>query len=90
MVKHSFSGVDIFAPIPGSSASNSSTRQYRAYQHHLHHQDEEGDARELTFIQWLRQFQLTTDDPQDMSVHRRNIAGPSRNKIAGSRHALSV
>ena len=83
MVKHSFSGVDIFAPIPGSRASNSSTRQYRAYQHHLHHQDEEGDARELTFIQWLRQFQLTTDDPQDMSVHRRNIAGPSRNKIAG-------
>ncbi|CAE7809429.1 pif1, partial [Symbiodinium necroappetens] len=84
MVKHSFSGVDIFAPIPGSTASNNSRRQYNAYQHHLKQTEGDfGDARELTFIQWLRIYQLPADAPDSSAVQRRNQHGPAAGKPCG-------
>ena len=84
MVKHSFSGMDIFAPIPGSKATNSSRRQYAVYQHHLKHEEGGfGDGRSLSFIQWLRIYQIIGSDPEDMAIRRRNGSGPAANKACG-------
>ncbi|CAE7482276.1 Usp17ld [Symbiodinium sp. CCMP2592] len=80
MVKHSFSGFDLYAPIPGSSATNNSRQQYLAYQRCL--KDDIKDARSLTFIQWLRQYQVVGYG-KEMNIQRRNVAGPAANKTCG-------
>ena len=81
MVKHSFSGLSIFAPIPGSNAKNSSRHQYAAYQHHLTQEAGAfGDARNLTFVQWLRKYRVHA---KDFTLANRNEAGPARGKSCG-------
>ncbi|CAE7914985.1 pif1, partial [Symbiodinium necroappetens] len=84
MVKHSFSGFDIFAPIPGSTATNNSRRQYNAYQYHLKQPEGDfGDARGMTFIQWLRIYQLPSDTRDGVTVQLRNQHGPAKGKPCG-------
>ena len=82
MVKHSFSGVAIFAPIPGSKAKNSSRDQYSVYQSFLRQPtDRLGSAAGLSFMQWLRQFRVV--DVEKKIVARRNVAGPMKNQSCG-------
>ena len=72
MVKGSFTGDRIYAPIPGSAAVNKHRRAYLAYQERLcnpHHEEhgqvwgraKEGEpATKLNFLQWFRCFQVAT------------------------------
>ena len=77
MVKHSFTGFDVFAPIPGSKATNNSRRMYDVYQHCI---KKNLDARGLTFIQWIRLYQLASENPDSEAIQLRNQAGPGKGK----------
>ncbi|CAE7357694.1 pif1 [Symbiodinium sp. CCMP2592] len=82
MVRHSFSGHTLFAPIPGSQARNSSRDQYLVYQACLKRpRDELGSARGLSFLQWLRHFRVV--DVEKQIVAKRNAAGPARDHDCG-------
>ncbi|CAE7574509.1 UBP25, partial [Symbiodinium sp. KB8] len=84
MVKHSFTGTDIFAPIPGSDANNNSRRQYEAYQRHLKGPvGQFEDPGEITFIQWLRLYQVISDGNEGTVLRPRNQAGPAKGKPCG-------
>ena len=84
MTKHSFTGVALFAPIPGSSASNSSTAHYAAYQQYLKcPAGVVGHAKGLSYMQWLRQFRLVDTKGPTYPVTRRNVAGPGASKSCG-------
>ena len=84
MVKHSFSGLAIFAPIPGSTAKNDSRHHYEAYQHYLSaSKDTFGCSRDLTYIQWLRKYRLADTEHGKYSVLARNLAGPAAGKACG-------
>ena len=84
MVKHSFSGVAMFAPLPGSSAKNAARHAYEAYQHHLtHSKGAFGDARHMTFIQWLRRYRVVSTEGKNFSIAIRNAAGPAKGKACG-------
>ena len=84
MVKHSFTGTDIFAPIPGSDANNNSRRQYEAYQRHLKGPvGQLEDPGEITFIQWLRLYQVVSDGNDGTVLRPRNQAGPAKGKPCG-------
>ena len=77
MVKHSFTGFDVFAPIPGSKATNNSRRMYDVYQRCI---KKNLDARGLTFIQWIRFYQLASENPDSEAIQLRNQAGPGKGK----------
>ncbi|CAE7271115.1 PIF1 [Symbiodinium sp. CCMP2592] len=82
MVRHSFSGHALFAPIPGSEAKNSSREQYLVYQHCLTLSPELlGCAQGLSYMQWLRRFRVVDADKKQ--VARRNVAGPTKNFDCG-------
>ena len=82
MVKHSFSGVALFAPIPGSKAKNTSRDQYLVYQFFLRQPaDTLGCASGLSFMQWLRKFRVV--DVEKRMVALRNVAGPMKNMNCG-------
>ncbi|CAE7803623.1 UBP25, partial [Symbiodinium necroappetens] len=81
MVKHSFSGHDVHAPIPGSAARNSSRHAYNAYQWYLtKSEDVFGCSRSYSFVQWLRKFRVTGNSLEDMTLHLHNQRGPKANK----------
>ena len=82
MVKHSFTGVAMYPPIPGSSAKNSSRHQYEAYQYFLtQHTNVLGSAVDLCFMEWLRKFRVTSSPTAaSPTVVLRNSAGPGSNK----------
>ena len=83
MVKHSFSGVAVFAPIPGSKAKNTSRDHYEAYQKCLLAEpNSTGCARGLTFIQWLRRFRVVCTDSKT-AIATRNERGPTAGKDCG-------
>ena len=76
MVRHSFSGHAIYAPIPGSAARNSSRNQYLVYQHYLKEQkDGLGNTRDLSYMEWLRRYRVV--DANEHTVAKRNLAGPA-------------
>ncbi|CAE7285846.1 Usp17le [Symbiodinium sp. KB8] len=78
MVKHSFSGDSVFPPIPGSTSTNASRRLYELYQLRLRQEHPSiEDVASLSFLQWLRSYQLT----EDGKLRLRNKAGPAKNKI---------
>ncbi|CAE7839773.1 pif1 [Symbiodinium sp. CCMP2592] len=82
MVRHSFSGHAIFAPIPGSKAKNTSRDHYSLYQFFLHQPPAElGCATGMCFMQWLRQYRVVDVDKK--VVARRNVAGPMNNQQCG-------
>ena len=84
MVKHSFSGLDMFAPIPGSKAKNAARRRYDVYQFYLTQSPQTfGCAQHMTFIQWLRKFRLASTQETDFTVLPRNQAGPAAGKSCG-------
>ena len=85
MVKHSFSGVAMHAPIPGSEAQNVSRQHYAAYQHYLKQPgDTFGEATGFSFIQWLRRYRLVSGkDNKNNALAMRNQAGPARGKDCG-------
>ncbi|CAE7393007.1 USP17L21, partial [Symbiodinium pilosum] len=82
MVKHSFTGHALFAPIPGSQAANSSRDQYSIYQFYLT-QDHEvrGCARGMSYMQWLRRFRVV--DVKKKIVANRNQAPFLKNCSCG-------
>ena len=82
MVKHSFSGVALFAPIPGSKAKNASRDHYLAYQFFLQQPaDAFGCASGLSFMQWMRKFRVV--DVEKKILVLRNAAGPMKNMNCG-------
>ena len=82
MVRHSFSGHAVFAPVPGSQAKNTSREQYQVYQFFLRRpENENGCARGLSYMQWLRQFRVL--DAEKKQVTKRNVAGPMKNMECG-------
>ena len=84
MVRHSFSGISLFAPIPGSKAKNSSRDMYASYQHHVCTPPNAfGHGSGLNFIQWLRRFRPSDDLKNKHKVTARNAAGPARGKDCG-------
>ncbi|CAE7408220.1 pif1, partial [Symbiodinium pilosum] len=61
MVMHSFTGCHLFAPVPGSSAQNTSRDFYAAYQQLLQAGEDSSQSREarsLSFMQWLRRYNV--------------------------------
>ena len=61
MVMHSFTGCHLFAPVPGSSAQNTSRDFYNAYQQLLQSGEDSSrsrEARSLNFMQWLRRYNV--------------------------------
>ncbi|CAE7381940.1 pif1 [Symbiodinium microadriaticum] len=84
MVRHSFSGISLFAPIPGSKAKNSSRDMYASYQHHIcTPPDAFGHGGGFNFIQWLRRFRPSDDPKNKHKLTARNAAGPARGKDCG-------
>eukprot|EP00439_Symbiodinium_sp_Y106_P039165 s2340_g4.t2 len=84
MVRHSFSGVDVYAPIPGSQAVNASRSMYNTFQHHLTTElGSLGCSKNLTFIQWLRKYQPVRPGEDDHTVQVRNSSGPMKDKVCG-------
>ena len=84
MVKHSFSGIEMFAPQPGSKAQNFARHHYDVYQHYMKQPVEVfGCAQDMNFIQWLRKFSLASADPKEYRVRARNQAGPAAGKACG-------
>ena len=82
MVRHSFSGHALYCPIPGSSAVNSSRKQYLVYQHHLQNEiGGVGATRGLSYLQWLRRYRVV--DAARNLVAERNTAGPARDCDCG-------
>ena len=82
MVRHSFSGHALYCPIPGSSAVNSSRKQYLVYQHHLQNEiGGVGATRGLSYLQWLRRYRVV--DAARNLVAERNKAGPARDCDCG-------
>ena len=82
LVKHSFSGQALFAPIPGSEAKNSSRNHYALYQHFLTQPtDTVGCAEALSYIQWLRRFHVV--DFRKNTVAKRNVHGPAKDCDCG-------
>ena len=83
MAKHSFTGVSLFPPIPGSKAVNESRAHYNAFQQFLHRGAVvDGAATSMSYMQWLRMFRVVTTDGKSV-VRPRNVAGPGRNKSCG-------
>eukprot|EP00971_Amphidinium_carterae_P067123 1328638-Amphidinium_carterae.2 len=90
MVRHSFTGDAVFAPIPGSKADNSSRHAYSAYQQHLRADLDctaHGSTKGLSYLQWLRKYRITARTPaKDNTIHYkvglRNVAGVSTGKTA--------
>ncbi|CAE7394315.1 pif1 [Symbiodinium pilosum] len=81
-LRRSFSGHAIYAPIPGSTARNSSRDQYLVYQYYLKEQkDGLGSAHGLSYIEWLRRYRVV--DANQHTVARRNVAGPARSCDCG-------
>ena len=71
-----------FCPVPGSQAKNTSREQYQVYQFFLRRpEDENGCARGLSYMQWLRQFRVL--DAEKKQVTKRNVAGPMKNMECG-------
>ncbi len=84
MVKHSFSGIEMFAPQPGSKAQNFARHHYDVYQHYMKQPaDVFGAAQDMNFIQWLRKFRLASSDPKEYKILARNQAGPAAGKACG-------
>jgi len=81
MVKHSFSGVTLFAPIPGSRATNSSRDHYNTYQFYLtEDSDVCGCSKKMSYMQWLRRYRVV--DAEKKIVRRRTASGPAKNACA--------
>ena len=82
MVKHSFSGHALFAPIPGSKTRNTSRDQYLLYQYYLRQPVQElGCAKGFSFMQWIREFRIV--DVEKRLISKRNLAGPMKNADCG-------
>ena len=61
MVKQSFMGVHLHAPIPGSSSKSLDRDAYKAYQQYLHVSSPAGEAGStsgLSFLEWWRRHQI--------------------------------
>ncbi|CAE7555335.1 pif1, partial [Symbiodinium sp. CCMP2456] len=72
----------MFPPIPGSKAKNSSRHHYEVYQYFLGQEETVlGCAVNLSYMEWLRQFRVTTPpDAPHPKVVPRNAAGPGTGK----------
>ena len=90
MVKQSFTGVHLYAPIPGSSSKSLDRDAYKAYQQYLHLRlpaGEAGSTSGLSFLEWWRRYQIKkkTGDAETQEatfeVKERNLAGPGRGKL---------
>ncbi|CAE7241020.1 pif1, partial [Symbiodinium sp. CCMP2456] len=83
MVKHSFSGVTLFAPIPGSRAANSSRDHYNTYHYQFYltaDSDVCGCSRKMSYMQWLRRYRVV--DAEKKIVRRRTAYGPAKDACA--------
>ena len=79
LLRASFTGERVYAPIPGSAAQNRSRFTYQAF---LDAKAE--SSRCMSYIQWVRkyrcEFAAGDDSGRSCRVKLRNVAGPGRNK----------
>ena len=82
MVKASFTGVHLYAPIPGSKADNADRRAYNCYQQALG--DKHESTKGVSYLEWWRRYQINTTSETPFGLRftwkERNKAGPGRGK----------